>query len=338
MTRTAIIQTAFPGDVILSIPLYEALKDSEPGCHLAAVVRPESACLLRNNPYIDEIIIFDKYGADKGLTGIMRVASKLKGFNQAILVQRHLRSALIPVFAKIPKRIGYNNSSAHLLYTTRVIYRENIHEVERCLDLVGVDNKDGKYSPKIYFDDKTLGDAKLGLELNNVKGKFIALAPGSVWFTKRYSQYGKLIDLLSERFNLPIVLLGGPDDRFLCAELAKSCTYPPVDLSGKTDLLLSAAIISKAILAITNDSAPAHIAAAVGTPGIAIFGPTVPSFGFAPYSQKSRVIDIGNLYCRPCTRHGSKECPQGHFRCMKELLPEKIIEAAELLLSGRIQN
>jgi heptosyltransferase II len=336
MTKIAVIQTAFPGDVILSTPLFEALKDSEPGCHLAAVVRPESVCLLRNNPHIDEIIAFDKYGVDKGLLGIFRVASKLKGYNKAILVQRHLRSALIPIIAKIPNRIGYNNSSAQLLYTTKVAYRENIHEVKRCLDLIGEDNKDGKYGPKLYFDDKTLTDAKLGLELNNVKGKFIALAPGSVWFTKRYNHYVELIDLLSEKFKLPIVLLGGPDDRLLCSEIAKSCTYPPVDLSGKTDLLLSAAIISKAALAITNDSAPAHIAAAVGTPAIAIFGPTVPSFGFAPYSKNSLVVDIGNLYCRPCTRHGSKECPQGHFRCMKELLPVKIIESVELLLNRRI--
>ena len=109
--------------------------------------------------------------------------------------------------------------------------------------------------------------------------------------------------------------------------------YQPINLTGKTDLLLSAAIISKARLAITNDSAPAHIAAAVGTPVVAIFGPTVPSFGFAPYSDKSTVVDIGNLYCRPCTRHGSKTCPQGHFRCMKKLLPEKIVEASALLFS-----
>jgi heptosyltransferase-2 len=213
-----------------------------------------------------------------------------------------------------------------------VIYRENAHEVQRCLDLIGVNNDNKKYTPKIYLDEKALADAKVALEMNKIKGKFIAVAPGSVWFTKRYACYTELIDLLSERFKLPIVLLGSPDDRFLCAELAKSCAFPPMDLSGKTDLLLSAAIISRAILAITNDSAPAHIAAAVDTPVVAIFGPTVPSFGFVPFSDKSAVVDIGNLYCRPCNHHGSERCPQGHFRCMKELFPQRIVDAAALFL------
>ncbi|HBC47001.1 MAG TPA: lipopolysaccharide heptosyltransferase II [candidate division Zixibacteria bacterium] len=329
--KIAVIQTAFPGDVILSLPLYEALKDLYPNSRLAAVVRPESVCLLKSNPFINEIIPFDKYGADSGPAGLFRIASKLKGYDQAVIVQRHLRSALLPILARIPRRIGHNNSRAHLLYTAKIPYRDNVHEVQRCLDLVGVNNDGKKYSPKIYLDEKSITEADRLLSESGLTSAFIVVAPGSVWATKRYVHFPKLIDLLHEKFNIPIVMLGGQDDLPLSIEISKACAHQPINLTGKTDLLLSAAIISKARLAITNDSAPSHIAAAVGTPVVAIFGPTVPSFGFAPYSQKSAVVDIGNLYCRPCTHHGSKECPQGHFRCMKELLPEKIVEAAALI-------
>jgi heptosyltransferase II len=336
MTRIVIIQTAFPGDVILSLPLYEALDDIDSGCHLGAVVRPESACFLRNNPFVDEIISFDKYGADKGPGGIARLASKLHGFDKAIIVQRYFRSAIVPILAKIPNRIGYDNSGARLTYTTKITYREDVHEVQRCLDLISVDNHDGKYKPKIYLGKASSNEADRLLEMNGINSKFAVVAPGSIWATKRYVHYAELIDLIYDKLNMPVVLVGGTDDIGLSKGISGDCEHTPVNLTGNTDFLLSAAIISKASLAIANDSAPAHIAAAVDTPVVAIFGPTSPSFGFAPYSTKSIVVDIGKLYCRPCTRHGSDKCPEGHFRCMKELLPERIIEAAKLLLSGRI--
>ncbi len=333
MTRIAVIQTAFPGDVILSLPIYQALKDKDSSCHTAAVVRPESVCLIDSNPFVDEVIPFDKYGADRGFNGIAKMAAKLRGLDKAIVVQRHIRAAMVAALARIPERIGYDNSSARLLYTRRIKYREDVHEVQRCLDLIGIDNDDKRYKPKIYLSDKALHDAASLLEQSGLTGEFMALAPGSVWFTKRYIHYSELIDLIHKKFSLPVVLLGSQQDSALCALIGKACTHPPCDLSGKTDLLLSAAVISKARLAITNDSAPGHIAAAVGTPAVAIFGPTVPSFGFAPYAENSVVVDIGQLYCRPCTRHGSQQCPQGHFRCMKDLSPEKIIVAAKSLLS-----
>jgi heptosyltransferase-2 len=333
VTKIAVIQTAFPGDVILSLPLYQALKARDSSSYLAAVVRPESVCLLKNNPFVDEVIPFDKYGNDQGLNGITAMSSKLKGYDMAILVQRHLRSAMIAAMARIPIRVGFNTSPARLLYTIKVTYRNDIHEVQRCLDLIGVDNNNKKYKPQIYIDEATLAEGNKLLDQHEVNGKFVAIAPGSIWFTKRYVHFPELINLIHEEFNLPVILLGGVRDLELCANIARSCSRLPANLSGRTNLLLSAAIISRASLVIANDSAPGHIAAAVGTPVISIFGPTVPSFGFAPYSENSIVVELDGLSCRPCSRHGSDHCPQGHFRCMKELSPEKVMAAAKALSS-----
>jgi heptosyltransferase-2 len=335
MSKIAVIQTAFPGDVVLSLPLYRALKDRDSSSYLTGVVRPESICLLRNNPFIDEIIPFDKYGEDRGFNGITAMSSKLKGYDTAIIVQRHLRSAMIAALARIPIRIGYNSTAARLLYTAKVTYRNDVHEVQRCLDLIGVDNNNKRYKPEIYIDELTRAQAEKSLNENGVTGDFVAIAPGSIWYTKRYVHFPQLIDLINEKLNLSVVLLGGKRDIALCSNIAKSCSNSPVDLAGRSNLLLSAAIISKAALVIANDSAPGHIAAAVDTPVVSIFGPTVPAFGFAPYSERSVVVEFDGLYCRPCTRHGSNHCPQGHFRCMKELWPEIIISAAKALISPK---
>ncbi len=333
MVRIAVIQTAFPGDVVLSTPIFEALKDKLTDCETVAVVRPESRALLESNPYVDHIFSFDKYGADKGLSGLMRTAARLKGSDMAIIIQRHLRSAVAAYLARIPVRIGYGNSSARFLYTDRVEYRGDKHEVQRCLDLIGIGD-DHRYRPRIFLDDKANRRAEGLLGSMGAGPDFAVVAPGSVWPTKRYPYFPGLIHLINEKLNLPVVLIGGASDVQLANAIAESCKKMPHNLTGETNLSESAAIISRARLAIANDSAPAHIAAAVDTPVVAIFGPTVQKFGFSPYSEKSSVVDIGELYCRPCSIHGSARCPQKHFRCMLELQPAKIIEAAGSLIGS----
>ncbi len=334
MARIAVIQTAFPGDVVLSTPVYEALKGESPGCETVAMVRPESTALLKNNPNIDSVLSFDKYGADKGLSGLIRTAAGLKGCDRAIIIQRHLRSAALAYLARIPIRIGYSSSKARFLYTDRIEYRGDKHEVQRCLDLIGIDDNDYRYKPRIFLDDGAKRKAEDLLGSAGVGPDFVVVAPGSIWPTKRYPYFPGLIHLINEEFSLPVVLIGGASDVQLSNTIAESCGKIPHNLTGQTDLLESAAIISRARLAIANDSAPAHIAVAVDTPVISIFGPTVQGFGFSPYSEKSSVVEIGELYCRPCNTHGSARCPQKHFRCMLELQPAKIIEAAKLLLRG----
>jgi heptosyltransferase-2 len=106
-----------------------------------------------------------------------------------------------------------------------------------------------------------------------------------------------------------------------------------LDLAGKTTIEEMAALISSLDLFITNDTGPMHVAAALGIPVVAIFGATTPALGFAPYTEKSRVVEPPNrLECRPCSPHGPKACPKEHFRCMNEITPESVIEAAKSLL------
>lgn len=332
------IQTAFPGDVILSTPIAEALKSRYPGCKTSMVVRPESECLLEDNPFIDNIIVFDKYGSDKGIGGMRRTAAKLRGHHMAVVVQRHLRSALLAYLAGVSKRVGYSNSTGAFLFTKRVKYRRESHEVKRCLDLIGEDDSGLKFRPRIYISEQLSARTNDLLFENGIKYDYAVVAPGSVWSTKRYPYYAALINLIRDKLDMQVVLVGGESDMELAAELSRSAAHLPLNLAGRTNLLQSAAVIARARIAFCNDSAPAHMAAAVGTPVVAIFGPTVPSLGFSPYSENSAVVEIGDLECRPCTKHGSMKCPRGHFKCMIDLSPQRILETARLLLSGRIQN
>jgi heptosyltransferase-2 len=328
MSRVAVIQTAFPGDVILCTPIFESLKSA--GHETVAVVRPQAEPLLWHNPYIDEIIAYDKKG---GVRAFLRAAYQLRqaDCDTALIIQRYLKSALLPIYAGIDTLIGFNIAQVSSLYTGAVHYDGNLHEVERCLALCEGLSPVSGFAPKIFTSDNDLNESRSVLSKNQINpDNFIAMAPGSVWATKRWVGYKELAELLRAEYDYDIALLGSEQDFDLCEQIASGTGAK--NMAGKTDLLQSSAIIQLAKLAVTNDSAPAHIAAAVGTPVVDIFGPTVPEFGFTPYTDKKVIIENKGLYCRPCSKHGPMKCPEGHFRCMKEIAPERVMRACGRLI------
>jgi len=328
LSKIAVIQTAFPGDVVLCTPVFESLKSA--GHYVVAVVRPPADSLIHHNPYIDKLIVYDKR---KGLSAFLKAADELKAENcEAVLViQRYLKSALLPIYAGIDRRIGYDIAQVRSLYTDKIHYNKSKHEVERCLALCQGISPTSGFSPRITIPDNELSQARELLSQEKVNlDNLIVIAPGSVWATKRWVGYRELAKLLREKYGADIALLGSKADYETCRGISEP--EHVINFAGKTDLLQSSAIIKLARLAITNDSAPAHIAAAVGTPVVIIFGPTVPAFGFTPYSDKAIIVENTGLYCRPCGSHGPKKCPEKHFRCMKEISPHRVLdECAQFL-------
>ena len=145
----------------------------------------------------------------------------------------------------------------------------------------------------------------------------VALAPASVWATKRWPYYADLARLLRDRSR--VVVLGAADDVALAEDVRVAAGDGAFSAAGALTLLGSAELIRRCSLVVTNDSAPQHLASAVGTPTITIFGPTVPQFGFGPLAEGSRTIGLDSLACRPCDRHGPRRCPLRHWRCMREV-------------------
>jgi len=160
---------------------------------------------------------------------------------------------------------------------------------------------------------------------------FVALAPGSIWGTKRWPYYKELAQHLTAQ-GRRIVVVGGKDDWPLGEQIAvaaRRLKHHAVNACGKLELRESVALVNKATVLVTNDSAPLHFATAVGTPVVAVFGPTVPGFGFGPRGPRDVTVGVDGLPCRPCSRHGPERCPLGHHRCMNDLPVERVLAAIE---------
>jgi heptosyltransferase-2 len=138
----------------------------------------------------------------------------------------------------------------------------------------------------------------------------------------------------ASRLGLRPVLLGSPDERELCEAVALGSGVRPPVLAGRLEVAGMVALIERARALVANDSGPGHVASAVGTPVVTIYGPTSPEHGCAPWGDDHRAVAIDGLACRPCSRRGPRACPLGHFRCMRELAVPRVLAAVEALLEG----
>lgn len=324
-----IVQTAFIGDVVLITPLLRAVKEGFPEAQIAALVVPTAGDLLRNHPHVDQVFLYDKKERERGIRAFLAWTRTLKArtFDLTLVPHRSLRSALLVHRSGIPRRIGFDRSAASFLFTDVVTYRTDLHEVDRNLELLhplGIESVHRR--PELFTDDEDRFAVEALLEAQgaNASDPFIAIVPGSVWPTKRWlpERFGQVADRLVQQ-GFQVVFIGGPVDQPLCESIAAGMRCPPIIAAGRWSLRQSAAFLGRCTVLLSNDSAPVHMAVAMGTCVVALFGPTVPAFGFAPYGPGHTVIQR-DLACRPCSRHGGKRCPKGHFRCMKEISVEEV--------------
>lgn len=337
-----VVQTSFLGDTILTTPLIAELAKRGP---VDVVVTPASAPLLARNPDIHELFVYDKREGDLGQRNFRKLASRLREVtapdragSRAYLAQRSVRSAALATVAGYADRVGFEGSMTTMLYTQVVPYREDVHHAQRLWRLAfpGLTPPEPTAEtlrPKLFPGDaeRAAVDALLGSGSDD--RPIIALAPGSVWATKRWPSYAQLARALGRRFRLAIV--GGPADGSEAASIANfSGAQGVVDGTASLSLLASSELIGRAKLLVTNDSAPQHLASAMGTPTITIFGPTVEDFGFGPLAPHSISLGLDALACRPCHHHGPPRCPLGHWRCMRELEVDAVVAAVDAVLGG----
>jgi len=337
LSKILIVQTAFAGDVVLVTPLACAVKTQYPEAELYFLVKPEAAVLLENNPLIDHIWIYDKRGEEKGFRWFLKSVQRIRKehIDLALVPHRSIRSALLVSMAHISRRVGFHRSAGFPLFTDLVRYRHGQHEIERNLELLTPLGWKGKASaPELYPGEKDREAVKQFLEQNNLTGKkMLAVSPGSVWRTKRWlpDRFAEVIRYFHEKKGIPSVLIGGREDLSLGHEISKH--VPVANSMGQFSLLASAELIGQCSVILCNDSAPLHLAAAMGTPVVAIFGPTVPEFGFYPWGNGHTIIQQ-ELVCRPCSDHGGTRCPMRHFACMKNIKTGQVIQAVDRIIHG----
>jgi heptosyltransferase-2 len=231
--------------------------------------------------------------------------------------------------ARVPRRVGFDDGW-WWLYTDVGGRATETHEIDRLLSLAGADARRARPSLHSTVADRAATEGLL--RDHGIGAEFIALAPGSIWGSKRWPYYRELAERLAGRVG--IVVVGGPEDAGLGEEVVRAVAaaggrWRAVNACGKLTLRQSAETIRRAAVLVTNDSAPLHFAQAVDTPTVAIFGPTVPAFGFGPRGPRDQVVGLDGLPCRPCSAHGPPSCPLGHHRCMRSLTVEDVLHAIE---------
>lgn len=313
MQRFLIIQTAFLGDVILSTPVMSELKRIYPNALIDVVIRKGNESLLSNNPKINQLFIWNKKkNKYKNLIAVIKAVRKQK-YYEIITLQRYPNAGFITLFGKTESRIGFEKNAFKWMYNKLIPHSllDGSHEVERNLKTIAHHGAKKLIRPELY---PSADDYKIAKD--NATSYYYCLAPGSVWPTKRLpeSKWKELIHHLLKRGE--VILIGGPDDYELCENIKNAFSENVNNLAGKLSLLESAALMGGAMMNFVNDSGPLHIASAMNAPTRAFFCSTIPAFGFGPLADDSRTIETKKpLDCRPCTFHGRKKCPLGHFDC-----------------------
>lgn len=334
MPRILVLQTAFAGDLILTLPLVQEARRLFPGASLEVLCIPSTADLLVGHPAIDRIIAYDKRGHDtmRSMIGRLRNAR----YDVCLTPHRSFRSALLARASGSPLRVTFDRSAAARLSTHRVRYRPDAHEIERNLDLLSALHEGVDYScrPRLYPSEQATERVRDLRRNAFASAPVLCIAPGSVWATKRWTPEGFATVARELARDAGILLIGGPADRALCESVRDASGSSGVlSVAGSLSLLESAALIGESSLLISNDSAPVHLASAMGCPVVEVYGATSPAYGFTPFGVPHEIVERGGLACKPCAIHGGDACPIRTFACMKELPPDAVIGAARRLLS-----
>jgi heptosyltransferase-2 len=326
--RIIIIQTAFLGDVILMTPLIRATRQLFPEAVIDVLVIPETSPVLANNPHLNRVLTFDKRG-NKVLGFIRTVREIRKGrYDLAIAPHSSLTTAYIMRLGGIPERLGFDRWGASRHLTLKVPHLEGVHKARKNLHLLSVfTDREFDMQTEVFPDQAMIDRARIiKARLPRPGRPVIGVFPGSIWATKRWPEthFAALLEGLYEAgFNL--ILGGSPGERDLCERIIRVSGVSAVDIAGETGPLEAAAVIGECDLVICNDSAPLHIANAVGTDVFAIGGPTdMRRMGYFPFRERDVIFEV-DLACRPCGSHGGRRCPEGHHRCMEDLKPEVIL-------------
>lgn len=329
MLKLLVIQTAFTGDVVLATAIIEKLHESHPDAQIDFLLRKGNEGLLQGHPYITNLLVWDKKDGKK--RNLLKMIGKVRKekYTHVVNVHRFATSGMITMFSGARHKIGFDKNPFSFCYTKKVKHiisdtgSENpVHEVQRNQQLIADITDKKETFPKLYPSE-----ADYALIRKYQLGPYICIAPSSVWFTKQFPAE-KWIELLNQ---LPaeyhVYILGAPGDKDLGASIQDKTLHPHVqNLCGKLGFLQSAALMQGAEMCYANDSAPLHFATAMNAPLTAIFCSTVPAFGFGPLRNNGKIAEIKEpLYCRPCGLHGHKQCPEGHFRCAKEISNEQLL-------------
>jgi ADP-heptose:LPS heptosyltransferase len=316
-----ILRLSSLGDIVLTTSLIAALREHYPASKIEMVIAKEYESLIPAISGLTRVHVFDKSTGNAGLRAL-RKKLKAEKFDHVLDLHNVLRTRILR--RGIGKSVYVINKRT---FQRWLLVKFKINRLINSPDVIG----------KYFETAKSLGVIDKGagpiLSVKSIRQKNrIAIAPGARHWNKRWpaQNFAKVaLELISRGYHID--LHGAKEDAITTKEIASNLPSGHfTDYAGRLNLREAAEKIGEASLIISNDSGLAHVAEAVGTRVIAIFGPTVKQFGFAPRSAGAIVMEIEGLYCRPCTAIGLDHCPEKHFRCMMEIGAERVIEGLNM--------
>lgn len=335
----AVIRFSSLGDVVLVTALFQKLADTYPDCDVDFITDGVFAGLFSTDPRIRMVIPYDiSKESARYLLGFLR---RFRRERYDLVIDAHCnpRSLIVSSLARTEERrrvpkYGWQRRSMVRHRSVRTIP----HMVQRYLAAVdGGGSAD--YRPRLYVNG---GEGeRIRREVKRTSGgkPVVGIAPGAAKRTKLWDtgKLKELVHILSGHHGLFLVFLGGRSDTPLIDAISKPLRHGYLSLAGKTDFRELAQYLAACDVVLSTDSGPMHVAVAVNTPVVALFGPTVCEFGFRPYDERSITLSV-DLACRPCSLHGTDSCPQGHHRCMKDIEVKAVEEAIIRVLTGGKQK
>jgi heptosyltransferase-2 len=316
--RIVVWQPAYLGDVVFAAPLTAAIAQAMPDAELAFVARPPADAIARRLPGVRRVFTYDKYGRDRGVFGARKLLAELRAFAPDLWLSLHgsVRSGLFARFSRAARTVGPAGEAGSLFFGERVSLSGQTFP-GRAVAVASAIDLEAKPELRLDLTDevraqgrKILGDRPT-----------LALIPGSEWETKRWP--AALCAALAKEYlakGWQVALLGSPAERSLCAEIAAAAGAGCLNLGGNTvDEALG--VLSACRAAVGGDSGLVHAARALGVPTATLFGPTDAKRHLP--GPHDAFVSLG-LDCSPCSDHGSRRCPLGHHRCLRDLGPEQV--------------
>ena len=331
------------GDTILTYPSVQGVKELFPHSCLTVLVPNHLVGLWKTFPCVDEIIPFQKRSGVGSVWEDMQISRSMRKrrFDLALIFPRSFRSAFQIYLAGIPIRIGYQDEGRSLFLTHKirrkgeVLHLHRVHYYRRLMEPLG--HLESVPSPRLFLREEEREWAQRRLEeLGLLDGRpLIGINPGAAyglakcWHPDRFAELGRR---LSEKWKATALILGREEERGIADKILKNLGGGGVDFTGKTRLLQLAALLKRCRLLVTNDTGTMHVASAVGTPVVAIFGSTDP-VATGPWGG-GHVVVKKEVSCSPCFK---RVCPTDH-RCMELITVDEVEEVVVKKLGGLLNN
>jgi len=326
MVKFLIIRLSSIGDIVLTTPIIRGLKQQVEGAEVHFLTKPQFAGILEENPYIDKLLVL-KDELNETIEEI-----KAEEYDYIIDLHHNLRSSIIKRKTGI---ISFSfdklNFKKWLLVNFKINKMPDVHIVDRYRDTVNLFDVQDDQKGLDYFIPAA--QEIVPEEMHAAfKGQYMVVVVGATHFTKQIPT-DKIISIANHT-GIPVCLVGGKDVLEQASIIEKALKIPFLNTVGKISLNQSASLIRQCHVVLTPDTGMMHIAAVFNKNIISLWGNTVPELGMYPYraGDKSKIFEVKNLRCRPCTKIGYNKCPKGHFKCMNNIDAKEVVGYLQSLI------